>query len=232
MENSNRITNLDLSKELKLLENELIENEKIFSQVKIHYDKMMKASNPASRFITEQTANIMNIRNSRISIIKEMINIKRAEADMQLKEYNSTKAENTSDSAIQETAKQVYTYLISENNNESDLDKILNKKESSKKENDSIKNYKDEDEDLLEKRMKEIQEARKKEKQEEDIKENDYILACDMDKNIYALSSDGSTILDNIDLPNIQIDFVLDPITGETTAITEEGEELIIIEIE
>ena len=37
-----------------------------------------------------------------------------------------------------------------------------------------------------------------------------------MDKNIYALSSDGSAILDNIDLPNIQIDFVVDPITGET----------------
>lgn len=226
----NKITNLDLSKELKLLENELIENEKIFSQVKIHYDKMMKSSNPASRFITEQTANIMNIRNSRISIIKEMIGIKRAEADMELREYNAAKVNNDSDSAIQETAKQVYSYLM-QDNNESNIDSLLNKsvkEENNNNENNTI----DKDEDLLEKRMKEIQEAREKEKQKEDEENIDYIIACDMNKNLYALSLDGSEILDNIDIPKMEIEFVTDSITGELSAINQNGEEIIIIEIE
>ena len=227
----NKITNLDLSKELKLLENELIENEKIFSQVKIHYDKMMKSSNPASRFITEQTANIMNIRNSRISIIKEMIGIKRAEADMALREYNAAKVNNDSDSAIQETAKQVYNYLM-QDNNKSNIDSVLNK--SVKEENNNINenNIIDKDEDLLEKRMKEIQEAREKEKQKEDEENIDYIIACDMNKNLYALSLDGSDILDNIDIPKMEIEFVTDSITGELSAINQNGEEIIIIEIE
>ena len=227
----NKITNLDLSKELKLLENELIENEKIFSQVKIHYDKMMKSSNPASRFITEQTANIMNIRNSRISIIKEMIGIKRAEADMALREYNAAKVNNDSDSAIQETAKQVYNYLM-QDNNKSNIDSVLNK--SVKEENNNINenNIIDKDEDLLEKRMKEIQEAREKEKQKEDEENIDYIIACDMNKNLYALSLDGSEILNNIDIPKMEIEFVTDSITGEISAINQNGDEIIIIEIE
>ena len=227
----NKITNLDLSKELKLLENELIENEKIFSQVKIHYDKMMKSSNPASRFITEQTANIMNIRNSRISIIKEMIGIKRAEADMALREYNAAKVNNDSDSAIQETAKQVYNYLM-QDNNKSNIDSVLNK--SVKEENNNINenNIIDKDEDLLEKRMKEIQEAREKEKQKEDEENIDYIIACDMNKNLYALSLDGSEILNNIDIPKMEIEFVTDSITGEISAINQNEDEIILIEIE
>lgn len=216
---------LDLSKEFALLENELDENEKIFKQVKVHYDRILASANPASRFITEQTANIMNIRNSRISIIKEMIGIKKAEAEMDLKEYNATKLENNSENMFTEVSKQIYEMLKTDKK-EGSIEKLLNNCniEEQKNENNN-------EEDLLEKRMKEIEEKRNN-KAKEEKQEIPHIFACDMEKNIYAITTDGSDIVEGVEIPDIKVNFVTDELTGDITALTENGEELPIIEIE
>lgn len=221
--------NLNLNRELELLEEELIENENIYNQIKKHFDSTMKNQYSQSKFVAEQTTNLMNIRNSRLNIIKEMIGVKKSQVDIQIKDYTATKAEQGENGSNQALAKEIYN-LLKNDTREGSIEKILetaNNIETVNNDNNTM-----DDDALLEERIKKIREKKEKENQEAK-KEIPHIFACDNNKNIYALSLDGSTILDGIELPKMDIEFETDPISGEITARdTISGEEVVLIEIE
>ena len=220
---------LDLSKELALLESELDENQKIFDQIKTHYDLMMKNKTGSTlKFITDQTSNIMNIRNNRITIIKEMINIKKLNADIQVKEININKDSDADGGATKQIAREVYA-LMKSDNREGSISNILNNKEVL--ESSSVKNEIS-DEELLEQRMQKIN-SNKQAEQEKQAKElPQYIIATDLEKNLYAINLEGTEIIENVPIPeDYEITFETDELTGEILAYNQYGDEVPIIAV-
>lgn len=220
---------MDLSKELELLETELQENQKIFDQVKTHYDKIINSKSSATlKFITDQTSNLMNIRNNRITIIKEMINVKKINADLQVKEININKNAESDQSQNSEIAKEIYN-LMKSDSREGSISSILNK--DIEEVTVPVENAMT-DEELLEQRMKSINERKEKENSPKTEELPPYIIATDLDKNLYAIDLEGNSIVEGAPIPDdYEIEFFTDELTGEITAKNQFGDEIPIVEV-
>lgn len=227
MANTKKI-DIDLQKELELLETELEENQKLFDQVKDHYDQMLKARGQTTlKFITDQTSNIMNIRNNRITIIKEMINVKKITADMQIREININKDIEGEEGASKQIAREVYA-LMKSDSREGSISNILNNKEVLEEQN----NPEISDEDMLEKRMQEINDKKQAKVKKEQKETPQYIIATDLNKKLYGINLEGTEIIEDVPLPDDYIiTFETDELTGEMTAFNQYGDELPIIEV-
>lgn len=227
MANTKKI-DIDLQKELELLETELEENQKLFDQVKDHYDQMLKARGQTTlKFITDQTSNIMNIRNNRITIIKEMINVKKITADMQVREITINKDIEGEEGASKQIAREVYA-LMKSDNREGSISNILNNKEVLEEQS----NPEMSDEDMLEKRMQEINNKKQDKIKKEQKETPQYIIATDLNKNLYGINLEGTEIIEDVPLPDDYIiTFETDELTGEMTAYNQYGDELPIIEV-
>ena len=227
MANTKKI-DIDLQKELELLETELEENQKLFDQVKDHYDQMLKARGQTTlKFITDQTSNIMNIRNNRITIIKEMINVKKITADMQVREININKDIEGEEGASKQIAREVYA-LMKSDSREGSISNILNNKEVLEEQN----NPEISDEDMLEKRMQEINDKKQAKVKKEQKETPQYIIATDLNKKLYGINLEGTEIIEDVPLPDDYIiTFETDELTGEMIAFNQYGDELPIIEV-
>ena len=228
-------THLDLEKELELLNQELKENEKIYEQVKSHYDSLMNIKNPNMlKVVVDQTSNVLKVRSDRLSIIKEMINAKKVGAEMALKEKAANKDENDSNENIKKMAKEVYN-LMKNDNKEGAINNILNKNKEDVKDEEAVEKAKivqQSNDDALDDRMREIQAKKEKERKEQEFSERGFIYVCDKDKNIYAINQDGELLLDEIDIPDFQIEFFDDELTGMTRARNQYGDIIEIVEFE
>lgn len=228
-------THLDLDKELELLSKELEENDKIYEQVKSHYDNLMSIKNPNMlKVVVDQTSNVLKVRSDRLSIIKEMINAKKVGAEMALKEKAANKDENDSNENIKKMAKEVYN-LMKEDNKEGSISNILNKNKEEAKDEVAIEKAKvvqQNNDDALDERMREIQAKKEKERKEQEFKERGFIYVCDKNKNIYAITPEGDLLLDEIDIPDFEIEFFEDDLTGMTRAKNQYGDIIEIVEFE
>jgi hypothetical protein len=84
---------------------------------------------------------------------------------------------------------------------------------------------------LLEERMKEITARKNEEKKDKEIKEKGYIFACDVNGKVYAINREGTEIVEGIEIPDFEIEFVTDDITGLVCAKNQFGDILEVIEI-
>lgn len=228
---ADRKVELDLEKELELLERELEENEKIFNQVKDHYDRVLNSRSQGSlKFISDQTSNVLNIRNNRITIIKEMVNIKKLKADTELKEMNINKDMGDNENNVIEMAKQIYE-LMKTDKREGAISNLLNENNDLNNKTNEIDKEKNKNEEMLKNRMIEINKKKAEEKRQKEINQNGYVLACDLNGNVYAINAEGTKILEDITVPNFEITYTIDELTGLTIATNQFGEEILIIEI-
>lgn len=223
---------LDLDEQLQILQQELDDAQDFYEQVKTHYDRIMQSKSTGTfKFITDQTSNIMNIRNGKVNIIKEMINIKKLKAEMQIKELSINKNENGDNGYILEISRSVYDMMKADKRegNVSALLEKANKKdqnaENNKKENSS------KNEEMLKERMLKIREKKQAQQKEKEIKERGYIFACDTSGKVYAVNLEGTEIYDDVEIPDFEVTFETDDLTGLTVAKNQYGDTMEIIEI-
>lgn len=224
--------NLNLDRELQLLEEELEENGKIYDQIKDHYDRIMNSrSSGALKFVTDQTGNVLKVRSDRIGIVKEMIGVKKLKAEMTIKEMNLNKDEG-GDGQINKVAKELYAMMKSDTR-AGNITNLLSKNSESKEESESdeVKEKVKNEENLLEERMRIIQAKKDKERKEKEIKDRGYIFACDLNKNIYAIDETGTDIVEGVEIPDFDIEFLIDDLTGLTIAKNQYGDIIDIVEI-
>lgn len=227
---SDKKLNFDLEDELNLLYAELEENDELYNQIKSHYDRLMKTTNPGIlRSVVDQTANILRIRSDRLGIIKELINAKKVSAEMDLKEMSIGGNEND-DSKMSQLAQELYSIMQSKPK-EGAISNLLKSANPTDEEEKNIEVQTKENNDL-DARMKKIKEKKDKEKKEKEFKERGYILVADMANNkIVALTEDGSELLEGVEIPNLKLEFYTDDLTGEILAKTELGDILPVINI-
>ena len=223
---------INLDRELQLLEEELEENARIYTQIKDHYDRIMNSkSTGALKFVTDQTGNVLKVRSDRIGIVKEMIGVKKLKAEMTLKEMNLNKDENGSDGQINKVAKEIYSMMKSDSR-AGNIVNLLNKGgEDEQEPTTEVKEQQVKNENALEERMREIQAKKDKERKEKEIKERGYIFACDLNKNVYAIDETGAGIVEGVDIPDFEIEFEVNELTGLTIARNQYGDILEIVEI-
>ena len=95
------IIKLDISKELEMLNKELVEHEELYSEIKDHYDNV-KASRGSGTlgFIQKQTESLVSIKSGKLSIIQQIINTKKVDVEIQLKVASANKGGNEGDEVI------------------------------------------------------------------------------------------------------------------------------------
>lgn len=225
--------NFNLDEEIKLLHSELEENEKLYSEMKTHYDKLVKNNHPSVlRSVVDQTANILKIRSDRLGIIKELINAKKVDAEISLKELNINKTNDESTDKLGEIAKELYT-LMQSGSKTGDISNLL-KSVSDDDTDDENKEHEfvsKSENDELDNRMREIKKKKDKENRDKEIREKGYILAADSEGNLIAVSEDGTSLVEGIELPELKIEYYTDNLTGELLAKTELGDILPVVKL-
>ncbi|AMS01226.1 hypothetical protein AR9_g142 [Bacillus phage AR9] len=217
--------NIDISKELSILQNELEKIDELYDETKEHYDKVKNSgSNGTLTFIEKQTSNLISLKTGKISIIQQIVNAKKTEADIALKNQRNQEGGDNSD--IREIVAGVHDYILN-NKKDKKFSEIINKQES---EDISGSQKNDEEVDaLLEARLKEEQNESNSEKEETVIEEkiNDYQYVVDMEKNIYCLDGDYN-IIEDAEIPDLQIEITEE--NGEYIAKDENGKIYDVVE--
>jgi hypothetical protein len=122
-----------LSTELKELETEINVIEDLYDEVKDHLDNIKSKPFKGSMvFIEKQTTNLINIKNAKLNLIKEKINIKKTLTDFAFKEENLKKNddENTYDykavldTILAEMNAKKNNDTIEDNDIDAELDKV------------------------------------------------------------------------------------------------------------
>lgn len=124
MNEENKILDDDLlAGELSEIEKELKDISDLYTEVKDHLDNIK--GNPfkgSLTFVEKQTTNLINIKNAKLNLIREKINIKKSLTDFKFKEAN-LKADSGVDSY---NYKELLTNIVSELKNTNDNDIITN----------------------------------------------------------------------------------------------------------
>lgn len=234
----NKKLEIDLDEELELLRQELEENEVIYKQVKDQYDAVCRSKSSGTfKFITDQTSNLMNIRNSRVSVIKEMINIKRIKLDASIKELSLNKEDGNENERAIAIAKEIYNNMKNDSREGSVMNLLrtpedIENEKKAKENGVELEDNKTEDSDIINKRMIELNKKKLEAQKQKDIKERGYFIACDRDGNLYAVSEDGTEIIEGAELPDFEITIEIDKLTGLEIAKNQFGDEVELIEIE
>ena len=84
------------------------ELDELYDETKEHFDAVKRArSNGSLAFIHLQTSNLVSIKNSKFSVLKELINIKKIEAELTLKESRNQLGGSQDDSIVHSLMKQL-----------------------------------------------------------------------------------------------------------------------------
>ncbi|WCS68268.1 hypothetical protein Goe21_01580 [Bacillus phage vB_BsuM-Goe21] len=217
--------NIDISKELSILQNELEKIDELYDETKEHYDKVKNSgSNGTLTFIEKQTSNLISLKTGKISIIQQIVNAKKTEADIALKNQRNQEGGDNSD--IREIVAGVHDYILN-NKKDKKFSEIINKKESEIS-GGSQKNDEEDIDALLEARLKEEQNENNSEKEDTQIEEvNEHQYVVDIDKNIYCLDS-SYNIIEDAEIPDLQIEIIEE--NGEYIARDENGKIYDVVE--
>jgi hypothetical protein len=215
---------LDITKELEMLYKELQENDKLFQEVKQHYDQVTKSRGSGTLgFIQNQTANLISLKSGRLNIIQQIINAKKIDAETKLKIANANKDNTGGDEIIRKMADSMYDLII-RNKRDKSFDEIL--LDGTQKNSISIE---EEDIDaLLEARLKEEQEEEKLENNKDEEKPK-YTYVVDLEKNIYCID-ENYNIIEDATIPDLEITIEIDG--EEYVAIDQYGNRYDVVEFE
>jgi hypothetical protein len=218
---------INTSTEEQMLQQALKDNEKFYDEIKTHYDALVKArSGGTLQFIEKQTSNLITLKQNKVGIIKEMINVKKMNADMQLKINAANKKEDGTNDKITQLIPAMHEFLLSNKSNKT-FEEVMGGSQKT-----SIPEMMDpqEEEDidaLLEARLSEGED--KKEESKEEVQIPQYIYVFDVDKNIYCLDEDYN-IVEDVVLPEIEVSILED--NGELYAQDDEGNRYDVVEFE
>jgi hypothetical protein len=216
---------LDISSELALLQDALKENEEFYTEVKTHYDRVKQGGAGTLQFVEKQTSNLISLKSNKITIIQQMVNAKKVDAETKLKIANANKGEEGTDKIIKQMADSMYDLILTKKKDKT-LDDIMG---AQKKIDQEIVSDEDVDIDaLLEARLGEI-EPKEKEKQEEKEDTPEYTYVVDMDKNIYCVDADFNIVEDAV-IPELNI--TIEEIDGEYVVTDENGNRYDLVEFE
>jgi len=194
---------LDINTELSMLKEALKENEDLYDEVKEHYDKVRKGGSGTLQFVEKQTSNLISLKSNKVSIIQNIINTKKAKAELELKVINANKGQDGSDENILKLANSMYD-LILHNKGDKSFDDIM----GTQKNEELISDEEDVDA-LLEARLAE-EEAKSPEPEEAKKEDKPKIIyVVDMNKNIYAVDEDYN-IMEDAPIPDMNISIIED----------------------
>ena len=203
---------IHFNEELDQLKNEMGDVDELYNEIKDHYDLVKKTRDKGSLTFTHmQLGNLVSLKNSKFSLLRDKIYIKRSIAELVLKMKNNEEA-GAEDNAI---IKQLYEKLINEESRKEDSGIIRKKIDEPLKdeENEEIERILDQKVISIKSRKKknreeikeEVLEIIENEKFEESVPEiensiKDYILAVELYKNkkdekkrrFVGLADDGS----------------------------------------
>jgi len=74
--------NLNIEDELALLKQELGNIDDLYSEVYDHYSKVKRGGTSTLNFVEKQTANLISLKSSKISLIQGIISAKKTNSDM------------------------------------------------------------------------------------------------------------------------------------------------------
>jgi hypothetical protein len=218
---------LDISAEMKLLNEALKESEDLFAEVKTHYDKVKSGGSGTLQFVEKQTANLISLKQNKLGIIQQMVNAKKTDAELKLKIANANKDDKGNDALLGQLTNQMYDLII-RNKGDKSFDELVGAQKKLEESNQT-----EEDIDaILEARLQE--EEKKKEEvqvkeEETNSDETEYMYVVDLDKNIYCLDSDYN-IVEDASIPDVTI--TITEKDGEYTAKDEHGNVYQVVEFE
>lgn len=204
MANSKLVLNSsDLDKEYNLLEGELQSLDDLFKEAKDLLDKATKVptrSNPV--FMSSQTANLISIKEKRLNIIKELINVKKTKMDMEAKMFS---ANNKLDDQTSGVSKEIL-----------DIYRLLNKNDKSVLVQSALEDEEDvvaeqpsdaEIDAIIKARLSEETEAKKAELKKTQELPSEYSIVCTKEKELYIIDEDCN-IIDDCDFDTSIINIV------------------------
>lgn len=218
---------VDISTEMKLLQEALQENEELFTEIKTHYDNVKKGGPGTLQFIEKQTSNLISLKQNKLGIIQQMVNVKKTDAELKLKIANANKDDKGNDALLGQMANQMYDLII-RNKGDKSFDELVG---TQKKLEEAQQNEEDVDA-ILEARLAE------EEKKKEEVKqptsngneeESEYMYVVDLDKNIYCLDKDYN-LVEDASIPDVTI--TITEQDGEYTAKDEHGNIYQVVEFE
>jgi len=213
--------NLDISKELQMLNDALQENETLFNEVYTHYNSVKKGGSGTLSFVEKQTANLVGLKANKLNIIQQIVNSKKIDAETKLKILTANKGEDGEERIIKQVADSMYD-LILKNKKERTFEEILGSQKNIEVE------QKEEDVDaLLEARLNE--ENTQQEKKTEETAVEEFFYVVDMEKNIYCVDKDYN-LIEDASIPDVTI--TIKEEDGEVIAKDEHGNIYDVVEFD
>jgi len=201
------------SEEMNVLHEELMDIKSLYAEIKEHYDTVKKSRSPGVlNFISDQTRNLISLKTTIITLIKEEANIKKMAKDIEVK---GDMNKGAGDLKILQNI----IGMLKDNNSEISINanpEIVTLGYDDNEEADSV----------IEQRLKEINIAERKNKSDEE----NYRVVFDEDKNMYVIDDEYNIIQDH-DFEEIEVTFKRSKKTGERYAKDEEGNKYDIVDL-
>jgi hypothetical protein len=189
-----------LDEEYNLLKNELDDLDEMFEETSKTVKELRKypsRQNPV--IMSSQTTNLITIKDKKISIIKELINIKKAKIDIKAKEFNYNNKLDEVESGVSKEILEIY--------------RLLNKNDKSILIQESLEDNKEEpleltDEEIdkvFEERLGEAKEEYKEKKKKEQVLPDEYHIVVTKNKEFFIVDEDYN-IIDDIEYDTSVID--------------------------
>ena len=105
--------NENFKEDLELIDKTIDEVEALYEETKSHFESVKDSRARGSLpFIHLQTANLISLKNSKLSLVKERVNIKKLKAELELKQIKSGMDEQSDKQIIQDLMREI---LLGEN---------------------------------------------------------------------------------------------------------------------
>lgn len=218
-----------LNTEYQMLIDELISLDDLYNEAKERLDIVAKTPTRANPvFMASQTANLISIKEKRLSIIKELTSIKKSKIDINIKEFNANNKLEESENGISNDILNIYRLL-----NKNDKSELLKTTiEDEENIDDDIPSDEEFDKIFEEKVQNNSEEVKKETKTKLKALPDGYKIVCDLDKNLYIIDNDYNIIEDlDYDLSAIKIVKIEDNNEDESFAYDEDNNAYELVEL-
>lgn len=214
-----------LDEEYSMLLNELDSLTDLYDDAKKRLDMVAKTPTRSSpTFITNQTANLISIKEKRLNIIKELSNIKKSKMDIELKNFNANNKLDDVQSGVSREILDIYR-LLNKNDKSVLLEETINDTPVVEEPSDEEINK------IFEARLELDVSNKKEKKKKEQTLPSEYSIVCTKDKTLYIIDSDYN-IIEDLDFDTSVIDIVrFDSFDGEEYAYDKDNNRYEVVEI-
>jgi hypothetical protein len=215
---------------LDMLMDEIRETDKLYAEIKQHYDAVSKIrQGPALKFIADQAKTLVSLRSHKLSSIKDTISVRKTIEELKLKQKGLELRSGDEKSAIEELKE--FAKIITSNIDrpEETVNPVTHGESSDEIDEITF-------EEAVEMRMKELKASMPNEDDEiedegiisQEAEKIEFEIVTDMDGNLYAIDPEGTIIEEEGLFSKFQVTFEGE---GEDIkAFDPEGNEVEIIE--